>query len=84
MLDLDPYVLPEFHASSAESRPQVYHVHSRDLAAFRLAMMNALQNPIKSYVPAHMTWEAVCGCTADLLERNWEHEWNHDRELDST
>jgi len=59
--------------------PYVYHVHAHDLRALRLAVQSALRNPIDSFVPPRMTWEAVCGYTASLLEHDWAKEMDSDR-----
>lgn len=60
--------------AEADTSPYVYHVHAHDLAALSNAVKSAMSRPIESYVPAHMTWKAVCDYTADLLEKDWRAE----------
>ena len=66
--------LSECAFAEADASPYVYHVHAHDLVALSKAVKSAISRPIGSYVPAHMTWKAVCDYTADLLEKDWRAE----------
>lgn len=43
-------------------------------------MLAALENPIDSYIPGHMTFDAVSGRVGEMVERDWERVWKEDRE----
>ncbi|KAF7299160.1 hypothetical protein MIND_00864600 [Mycena indigotica] len=54
--------------------PYVYHVFPHDYAAFKKAILDAMETPIASYIPPHLTEAALTKRLSELLERDWKAE----------
>ena len=66
--------LTQLQLASANSRPNVYHVHKHDLKGLQAAIKAAKDTPIEYFIPEHMKFDAVCGYTAGVLGRDWRAE----------
>ena len=64
----------QLQLASANSRPNVYHVHKHDLKGLEAAIKAARDTPIEYFIPDHMKFDAVCGYTAGVLGRDWRAE----------
>ncbi|KAJ7069938.1 hypothetical protein C8F01DRAFT_537312 [Mycena amicta] len=54
--------------------PYVYNIFADDYAGFKKAIVNAMETPIKGFIPPHLTDAALRKRLSELLERDWKSE----------